>query len=146
MQRFWAKVAITDGCWSWTGARWKSGYGRIWYEGKLLAAHRVSYFLANGDIPPGMYVLHHCDCPPCVRPDHLFTGSATDNIADMVSKGRNHHDAGERAHHRKLTALQVNNIRSRYATGLVTQASLAHEYGTTQANVSRIVLGRSWTR
>lgn len=90
--RFWEKVEKTEGCWLWTAANGGPGkYGQFaihahYHEG----AHRVSYVLNVGPIPEGMGVLHRCDVPLCVRPDHLFLGTAADNIADMLAKGRRH--------------------------------------------------------
>lgn len=79
-------------CWIWTGARMRYGYFQ--YGKKLIGAHRVAWELRNGPIPDGLYVLHRCDNPPCVRPDHLFLGTAADNTADMVAKGRYRHSTG----------------------------------------------------
>ena len=74
--RFWTKVHKQDGnqCWLWTGAKNKQGYGTIECNGTR-AAHRIGYELTYGPIPEGMIVLHTCDNPPCVRPDHLRVGN-----------------------------------------------------------------------
>lgn len=77
-----------SGCIEWTGPRLKSGYGRVWSQGKMKRAHRVAYEDEYGPIPEGMSVLHTCDNPPCVRPEHLFIGTQLDNIRDMDRKGR----------------------------------------------------------
>jgi hypothetical protein len=92
-ERFWRHVLITDGCWLWLGHRRPppGPYGTIRGDGrgKPLYAHRVAWELHYGAIPDGKHVLHHCDTPPCVRPDHLFLGTQADNDRDMTAKGRN---------------------------------------------------------
>lgn len=90
-ERFWRHVTKTDGCWEWKSARIESrgGYG-IFQLGRGIGtrgAHVVSYELAFGSTE-GRWVLHRCDNPPCVRPDHLFLGDARDNARDMKAKGR----------------------------------------------------------
>jgi hypothetical protein len=91
--RFWAKVLRSDGCWLWSACVDEHGYGsfvRLQEDGshRLEGAHRVAWELTHGPIPDGLRVCHHCDTPPCVRPDHLFLGTQADNMADMQRKGR----------------------------------------------------------
>jgi hypothetical protein len=88
VDRFWEKVDKSGDCWLWTGHRGCKGYGAAWAEGRHQAAHRVSWELAFGAIPDGLHVLHHCDNPPCVNPDHLWLGTNSDNQRDCVAKGR----------------------------------------------------------
>jgi hypothetical protein len=92
LQRFWSKVDKGNGtgCWLWTGSKSGSlGYGQVRNEqGESEFAHRLAWRMANGPIPDGLYVCHTCDTPPCVRPTHLFLGTALDNTRDAVSKGR----------------------------------------------------------
>lgn len=89
LQRFFEKVSWTEsGCHEWTAGRFEKGYGVFRNDGRNLRAHRVAYEIAFGPIPDGMLVLHKCDNPACVNPDHLFVGSQKDNMQDMVKKGR----------------------------------------------------------
>lgn len=88
--RFEQKFVRGEGCWNWTAGKDKDGYGRFAVPGRgsYLRAHRFSFELYVGAVPEGMLVLHRCDNPSCVRPDHLFLGVYQDNADDMVAKGR----------------------------------------------------------
>lgn len=87
--RFWDKVdrREPDACWLWVGAR-RHRYGEVWRDNKHVYAHRVSYEIANGPIPAGLFICHRCDTPLCVNPAHLFAGTQTDNMRDAANKGR----------------------------------------------------------
>lgn len=84
---FWSKVRLSEGCWLWTKATNNKGYGNVRINKKYLNAHRVAYAITYGD-PGKLWVLHSCDNPSCVRPDHLFLGTHQDNMDDMRVKGR----------------------------------------------------------
>ena len=88
-ERFWEKVEKGDQCWIYKGSHGTGNlYGQFRIRGKELRAHRLAWQFAFGPIPKGLNVLHSCDNPPCVRPDHLFLGTQLDNIHDMMRKGR----------------------------------------------------------
>ena len=75
-------------CWNWTGGRFDNRYGAVRYGGKSYRVHRVAWMIAGGTIDDGLYVLHRCDNPTCVNPNHLFLGTQDDNMKDMAAKGR----------------------------------------------------------
>lgn len=77
-----------SGCIEWTGRTLPRGYGAVYVDGKQVLTHRLAWTLANGPIPDGLHVLHHCDNPPCCNVEHLFLGTNADNAADRDAKGR----------------------------------------------------------
>lgn len=86
-ERFWTKVDKSGECWLWQAACDNHGYGCFWFGGRLQKSSRVSWSLAHGD-PGELFVLHRCDNPRCVNPEHLFLGTQQDNLIDMRAKGR----------------------------------------------------------
>jgi hypothetical protein len=156
-ERFWSKVKKTETCWLWIGAKDRYGYGQLVVNRKKKLASHVSWMLSHGEFPKGLWVLHKCDNPACVRPDHLFLGTRLDNVADMCKKGRaatgqNHgsklHPERIARHERsgmaKLTTESVKTIREKYQTGKYSNRKLAQEYGVTHTNISAIVLFKTW--
>lgn len=77
-----------NGCWHFTGAIKKNGYGSVYFRGSMKNAHRVAYILTYGNFPQELFVCHKCDNRKCINPEHLFLGTAFDNTHDMIKKGR----------------------------------------------------------
>lgn len=147
IDRFWSKVNkdTESGCWEWAFAcKDKSGYGQTWWNGSLKRAHRVSWELHNGPISRGLWVLHRCDNPSCVNPDHLFLGTHQDNMDDKNNKGRQVRLSGDRGGFNKLTIEQVLEIRDRYSNGDVSHRELGQEYGVANSQISKIIRGVAW--
>ena len=88
-----------SGCWLWDTSWHPGGYGKFWFDGRYVSAHRMAYMLYVGEIPEGLVVMHTCDVACCVNPDHLRVGTQHDNVSDMVEKGR--HLAGHRKRSRE---------------------------------------------
>lgn len=85
---FTSRIRTSEGCWEWTGSVSSTGYGTFRYAGVGYSAHRFAHEMFIGPIPAGLVVMHSCDNPKCVNPDHLRAGTYSDNSTDMVRKGR----------------------------------------------------------
>lgn len=149
LESFVSRIApsIETGCWEWTGGRSRYGYGAMKQRAfsgmpNQAKAHRISFELFNGPIPEGMFVCHKCDNPGCVNPDHLFAGSAADNVHDCASKGRRA-DPLKVKSNAKLTRVDVESILSKMIAGRC-DSDLADEYGMTQASIFKIRRGDGW--
>jgi hypothetical protein len=141
---FWDHVDFTLSCWEWNAAADGLGYGRWWFRDAVRLSHRVAWEITHGPIPDGLCVLHRCDNPKCVRPDHLFLGTQGDNIRDMHAKKRAKPARGELSSRAKLTSEQVRDIWARYTGKHGEQTKLAKEYGVSSHQISMIVGGKSW--
>lgn len=92
-ERFFEKVeqpASGAACWIWNASRCSGGYGTFWFDRRTQPAHRVAYMLFRGEIPEGLDVLHKCDNPRCVNPEHFFLGTDIENARDKSRKGRHY--------------------------------------------------------
>ncbi len=144
-ERFEQKVQYeaNTGCWLWSGAMERHGYGLIIAETRQnpRLAHRVSYELHRGEIPHGLCVCHRCDTPACVNPDHLWLGTQRANIQDASRKRRM--PLGERQGNSKLKNAEVISIRALAAEGR-NQYEIAALFGISQPTVSEIVARKKW--
>lgn len=171
--QFWSKVDKSGECWIWTGRRGPRGYGRFRIGSKAPGAHRVAYELTYGPIPDELIVCHHCDNPPCVRPDHLFLGTHLDNAADRDSKGRTargdrsgarlyperrprgdlHNSRlrpetiirGERQGRAKLTDALVREIRMRAAAGETARSITDDLKVCSKSTIERVINRVRWS-
>ena len=149
--RFEKYLVRGPGCWTWTGARMRTGYGSFrWASYVRELAHRAAWRIYVGPIPTGMQVCHHCDNPPCVRLDHLFLGTNADNLQDMARKGRHYsRTAPEKvrrgANHpgTKLSAADVVVIRRELASG-ATKSELARQFHVSRTLI-RVVNRHHWS-
>ena len=152
LDRFYSRIVEgANGCQLWTGGKIPDGYGMLRVNGISTLTHRLAWELAFGPIPADMNVLHKCDNPPCVNPDHLFLGTQADNMRDCKEKGRgkqylpgDHWIRGADHPFARLTQTQVDEIRAAYKQGGVTQSGLADIYGVSQTTISRIILQRRY--
>jgi hypothetical protein len=150
-----------DDCWEWIACKYPSGYGC--FSGSEHYAHRVSYCLYIGSIPKGVCVLHHCDNPSCVNPNHLFLGLQADNVRDMLQKNRrgdtrvygNRNGArihpeirqGENNGSSVLTELSVVEIRKLYTRDRYHHSNirqLSTRFGVSRSTIKSIVASKSW--
>ena len=148
-----------DQCWIWTASKGPKGYGQWFANKNFLPAHRASWLIAGNSIPVGMLVLHRCDVPWCVNPEHLFIGTDRDNARDREAKGRGRQPSGDQSGKRlhpesvargennfkaKITAEIVREIRAKYDSGGYTHQALANQCGLHKSQVGRIVRRQFW--
>src|ERR1700761_3213143 len=144
--KFWENVQKTEYCWNYTKRKMKNGYARVTIgkrpNRKDQLAHRYSWELQYGMIPSGVLVCHHCDNRSCVRPSHLFLGSAADNSNDMLKKGRDRNKVfpGQANGSAKLTWAQVKKIRERK----LTYKQITERYGIKHSQIHNILSGKCW--
>ena len=144
IDRFWAMAMPepNSGCWLWMGNCIRSGYGRFGNrtrnKAQNILAHRLAWEFARGTIPTGMLVLHKCDVPLCVNPDHLFLGTGQDNMTDKCRKGR-HRNGGART--ARLTEHDVRAIRADDRT----HQEIADVFGVSQTHITNIKNGKRRT-
>jgi hypothetical protein len=149
--RFWIKFKRPkDGCWEWLASKDECGYGMIKRGGygraghSVMRAHILSWVLYNGPIPSGLCVLHKCDNPKCVNPEHLFLGTKADNNHDRDKKGRHIAFHGVEHPMHKLTNIDVKNIRKSYSKQKRNGVTIAKQYNINSSTLYGIVNYKIW--
>jgi hypothetical protein len=132
-----------SGCWLWIGNTDRKGYGQLMINKRAYSAHRLAWTFNKGEIPHGLCVLHKCDTPACVRPDHLFLGNQRDNIHDCIAKGRFNpgRQKGEINGQAKLSEDQVKLIRNSALSSRV----LGRQFGMSHSHIRSIKQRKSWS-
>jgi hypothetical protein len=145
-KRFWSKINkdTESGCYEWKGNLDKNEYGRFKVNYKDVRAHRFSYELHHGEIPEGMLVLHSCDNPKCVNPNHLSIGTHKENMLDRNNKNRQYKPKGSLHHNSKLTEEKVLIIKSKLISG-EKEVDIAKEFNVSKRTIEHIKSGYSWS-
>jgi hypothetical protein len=131
-------VDEATGCWIWRSTSSRNGYGMLRYGGEYVGAHRAYFAHYVAPIPAGRVVMHVCDQPACVNPDHLVLGTVEANMVDKRLKGRANTLHGEANGWAKFSSADVLRIFEQRAAG-VTMKSLAAEYGVTSTAISHVI-------
>lgn len=130
-------VKKSDECWPWTGSTNKV-YGKIRVGKRSVAAHRLSWELHNGPIPEGKFILHRCDNPLCVNPNHLYCGTQSDNLSDRAWRNPNNQGGMPS----RLSLDNIKSMKSLYSTGKYTQAEIGTMFGVSPRHAGRMITGR----
>lgn len=147
--KFWEKAKeVNSGCWEWQASRNKKGYGNFYLsvghsKDKHCLAHRMSWILTYGEIPDGLQVLHDCDNPSCVNPEHLFLGTNDDNVQDKIQKGRMRTLRGEESPSSKLTEAKVRKMRELKNKGY-SYAELGRKFNVDTSTARYVCIGKLW--
>lgn len=142
--RIIGSIKISDkSCWEWQKSKSKQGYGQCGFLGKVHLAHRISWKVFNGDLYPNILVLHKCDNPSCVNPEHLFLGTDKDNVMDSILKNRFHRAKGEQHHFSKYSTAQIREARLLKEKGL-TYRVISEKTGIALKSLSGIINRKAW--
>lgn len=137
---FLSKIKKTETCWIWTGPKAVTGYGLISKNYKKILTHRFSYEFHKGPIPYGKLIMHSCDNPPCINPDHLSIGTNRENQLDSMAKGRR--PKGENHWNSKLSSSDVLKIRE--LNGIISHQKISNIFGVNRTTISDIVARKHW--
>lgn len=143
----YSKLNVFNQCIEWTGCKDKGGYGHIGITKngieRPVKAHRASWLVHVGDIPNDKFVCHHCDNPCCIRLEHLFLGSHTDNMRDKNAKRRGNYRKGEESGVSKITQKQAKKILKMKDVG-ITSTEIGKKYNIAASTVRSIWQRKNW--
>lgn len=148
LKRFWKKVGKSTDCWVWTACKNEKGYGVFTLSSNpqiKVNASRLSYRIEFGDFPTNLQVLHHCHNRACVRPNHLYLGTAQDNVNKREKRGSRLAPRGSRHPNAKLDEQQVITIKQLMSTTNSNNKELAAQFKTTPENIYNIRKGITWS-
>ena len=128
------KVDPVTGCWEWQLSQFPTGYGQTGAHETERRAHRLSFLVFRGAMPPGKNLRHRCHNRICCNPKHLLVGTHQDNTNDTKRAGRS-------LGHQTLTAQQVKKIRRLLTKGPHAQRVIGEMFGVSQVTISRVKLG-----
>ena len=145
LKKYLNKVLVVNPklCWDWQGRLDDGGYGSMTLRGSTILVHRIAWIIDNGEIPKGMNILHKCDNPKCVNPDHLFLGTHFDNMRDMAAKGRAPKRPGSKNPNSKLNESKVREIKNLLANGK-TRKYVSTTFEVSLSTIDRIINKKSW--
>lgn len=148
IQRFWSYVDKTNHCWKWNAGLFPNGYGQFRVGNNKVKAHRFSWIINGGFIPKGYCILHKCDNPKCVNPNHLFLGTHKDNSVDRERKKRGAYNLkpqfGEKNGSSKLKGKTVITIRYLHRYFGYSFSALSIRFEISKSQIANIIHRRSW--
>jgi hypothetical protein len=124
-----------NGCWEWKGYRGPKGYGEIQINHEKVRTHRLSFLIYKGEIPEGQIIMHLCDNPPCLNPDHLKLGTIRENNLDSYKKGRSK---------RKLKVENVLEIKQSKFVNRYAIIRFAEKFNVKEKTVQKVLNGETW--
>lgn len=150
--RFWSNidrngpvpshVPHLGNCWLWTAGKSHFGHGTFRYKGKMVVTHRVMWLEECGEIPDGLHVLHRCDIPNCVRPEHLELGTEADNVRHREERGRGNQQNGEQCGKTKYSDELVHKARALYKPRIFGYRAVGETLGIPSGSVPYLIHGR----